>query len=202
MRGKKGRFELSSRSGNSSNQEHYQDKRNGKSRGKHKNSGNGAHLIGTLRYQGSGNAWFYPDVNDASNEATGMDLQKFSRVFISSSKTSTAMNGDQVMVKIDRIGPPEWAYRRRGRAQKAAGMKAPDDEAAGFVTKIVERGMARIIGTYFQHGKFGHVQPDDAQIPEVNIDPPKKSDTDTPTPKPGQKVAVELTVWDLSLIHI
>ena len=196
VRGKKGRFELSSRSGNKSNQEHYQDRRNGKSRGKNKNSGNGAHLIGTLRYQGSGNAWFYPDVNDASNEATGMDLQKFSRVFISSSKTSTAMNGDQVMVKIDRIGPPEWAYRRRGRAQKAAGMKAPDDEAAGFVTKIVERGMARIIGTYFQHGKFGHVQPDDAQIPEVNIDPPKKSDTDTPTPKPGQKVAVELTVWD------
>ena len=36
----------------------------------------GALLIGTLRFQGSGHAWFYPDANDATNEAAGMDLKK------------------------------------------------------------------------------------------------------------------------------
>jgi len=198
VRGKKGRFELKSRSGEQSGPPGKQPQRAPKSgkKGGGKKSKNGALLIGNLRFQSSGNAWFYPDTNDADNEATGMDLQKFSRIFVSSTKTSTAMNGDKVMVRVDRIGPPEWANRRRGRAQKAAGMKAPDDEAAGYVEKIVERGMARIIGTYFQHGKSIHVQPDDTQIPDVNIEPTKKGDKDSPQPKPGQKVAVALTKWD------
>ena len=195
VRGKKGRFELRSRSGDQ-NAPQRNDTRKSNQKGKRNKSSSGALLIGTLRYQSSGNAWFYPDANDATNEAAGMDLQKFSRVFVPSNKTSTAMNGDQVMVRIDRIGPPEWANRRRGRAQKAAGMKPPEDEAAGYVEKIVERGMARIIGTYFKHGKFTHVQPDDAQIPDVNIEPHQKDNKNSPAPKPGQKVAVELTVWD------
>lgn len=198
VRGKKGRFELKSRSGNTGEKPGHQPQRppKGKKGGQSKKRGSGAKLTGTLRFQSSGNAWFYPDTNDADNEATGMDLQKFSRIFVSSNKTSTAMNGDKVKVQIDRIGPPEWANRRRGRAQKAAGMKPPEDEAAGYVTKIVERGMARIIGTYFQHGKSAHVQPDDAQIPDINIEPGKKGDKDSPQPKGGQKVAVALTQWD------
>lgn len=198
VRGKRGRFELQSRSGNTGEKPGKQPQRAAKAKkgGQSKKRKSGALLIGTLRFQGSGNAWFYPDTNDATNEASGMDLQKFSRVFVSSTKTSTAMNGDQVMVRIDRIGPPEWANRRRGRSQKAAGMKPPEDEAAGYVEKIVERGMARIIGTYFKHGKFAHVQPDDAQIPDVSIEPNKKGIPDAEQPKGGQKVAVELTVWD------
>ena len=198
VRGKKGAFELRSRSGDQgkATQNSKRESRGRDHKGKRQKPGNGALLIGKLRYQSSGNAWFYPDVSDPSNEASGIDLQKFSRVFIPSNKSSTAMNGDQVMVRIDRIGPPEWANRRRGRAQKAAGMKAPDDEAAGYVEKIVERGMARIIGTYFKQGEFTHVQPDDTQIPDVTIEPLKKKNSDTPAPKSGQKVAVELTQWD------
>ena len=134
VRGKKGRFELRSRSGNQNTSQDKDSRRSSSSRqGGGKKSRIGPLLIGTLRFHSSGNAWFYPDANDATNEAAGMDLQKFSRIFVSSNKTSTAMNGDQVMVRIDRIGPPEWANRRRGRAQKAAGMKPPEDEAAGFV---------------------------------------------------------------------
>ena len=78
----------------------------------------------------------------------------------------------------------------------AAGMAKPDDEAAGYVEKIIQRGMARIVGTYFHSGKFAHVQPDDMKIPDVNIDratlPKDKKDA----PKSGQIVAVELTQWD------
>ncbi|MGB1875178.1 MAG: hypothetical protein ACPHNY_09340, partial [Akkermansiaceae bacterium] len=146
VRGKKGRFTPRARS---------------KGKGGKGKSAPGALLIGTLRFQTSGHAWFYPDANDATNEAAGMDLKKFSRIFVSSTKTSTAMNGDTVAVRVDRIGPPEWTKHRRGREHRAAGMAKPDDEAAGYVEKIIRRGMARIVGTYFRSGKFAHVQPDD-----------------------------------------
>ncbi|MBK1853403.1 ribonuclease R [Verrucomicrobiaceae bacterium 5K15] len=200
VRGKKGRFDLKSRAGQNGGASEHQPQRPPKGGGKkggRKHSSSGPQLVGTIRFQASGNAWFYPDSNDASNEAANIDLQQFSRIFISSNKTSTAMNGDKVRVRIDRIGPPEWANRRRGRAQKAAGMKAPDDEAAGYVDKIIERGMSKIIGTYFKRGQYAHVQPDDAQIPDVNIEPASKGSKDTsPEPKGGQKVAVALTQWD------
>ncbi|MDG0995266.1 MAG: ribonuclease R [Akkermansiaceae bacterium] len=178
VRGKKGRFSLRSKS----------------SKGPKK--GNQALLIGTLRFQSNGNAWFYPDANDATNEAAGMDLKKFSRIFVSSQKTGTAMNGDQVAVRIDRIGQPEWTKHRRGKNHRAAGMAKPDDEAAGYVEKIIERGMARIVGTYFRRGKFAHVQPDDLKIPDVNIERDSLPQDKKDGPKSGQVVAVELTRWD------
>ena len=177
--GKKGSYSLRSKSA----------KKGGKGR-----SASGALLIGVLRFQSSGHAWFYPDANDATNEAAGMDLKKFSRIFIQSTKTSTAMNGDRVAVRIDRIGPPNWTKNRKGRSQKAAGMPKPDDEAAGYVTKILKRGMARIVGTYFHNGKFSHVQPHDVKVPDINID--SQATLPDPKPKPGQIVSVELIRWD------
>ncbi|MGB2402770.1 MAG: ribonuclease R [Akkermansiaceae bacterium] len=181
VRGKKGRFTPRARS---------------KGKGGKGKSAPGALLIGTLRFQGSGHAWFYPDANDATNEAAGMDLKKFSRIFIHSSKTSTAMNGDTVAVRVDRIGQPEWTKHRRGKNQKAAGMAKPDDEAAGYVEKIIHRGMARIVGTYFRSGKFAHVQPDDIKIPDLNIERDSLPKDKKDGPKSGQIVAVELTRWD------
>lgn len=178
VRGKKGRFSLRSQSATNNSQ------------------GKGALLVGTLRFQSSGNAWFYPDASDATNEAAGIDLQKYARIFVSSRKTGTAMHGDRVTVRIDRIGPPDWTKHRRGKKQKAAGIDQPEDEAAGYVEKVLERGMARIIGTYFQRGKFVHVQPDDLKIPDINIDRTAKDEKLTDAPKSGQVVAVELTRWD------
>lgn len=173
VRGKKGRFTARAKSS------------------KRSKSGAGVLLTGTLRFQPSGHAWFYPDANDATNEAAGMDLKKYSRIFIHSAKTSTAMNGDHVSVRIDRIGPPDWSKHRKARENK---VKKPDDEAAGYVTKVLKRGMARIIGTYFSHGKFTHVQPNDVKVPDINID--RHAELPDPKPKPGQIVAVELTRWD------
>ena len=101
-----------------------------------------------------------------------------------------------MLVRIDRIGQPDWTKHRRGRNQRAAGMKKPDDEAAGYVQKIISRGHARIIGTYFRRGKSAHVQPDDARIPDINIErnslPRNKEDG----PKSGQIVAIQLIQWD------
>jgi len=198
VRGKKGRFTLRAKSETSANSGNSAKGKTGKGNGKDKGnskrtgkgkSGSGALLIGVLRFQASGHAWFYPDANDATNEAAGMDLKKYSRIFIQSSKTSTAMNGDHVMVRIDRIGPPEWTKHRKGSKRST-----PDDEAAGYVTKIISRGTARIIGTYFHHGKFSHVQPNDTKIPDVNID--RNAPAPDPRPKPGQIVAIALTRWD------
>jgi len=181
VRGKKGRYTIREKS---------------KGKGGKGKSAPGALLIGTIRFQGSGHAWFYPDANDATNEAAGMDLKKFSRIFINSTKTSTAMNGDQVAVRVDRIGQPDWMRHRKGRSQQAAGMSKPADEAAGYVDKIISRGMSRIIGIYFRHGKFAHVQPNDMKIPDVNIERASLPQDKADGPKPGQVVAVELTSWD------
>ena len=209
VRGEKGRFEPRSRSegkegkGNSDHKKRQSghkkrqsDHKKRQSDHKKRQSGSGALLIGTLRFQGSGNAWFYPDANDATNETAGMDLKKFSRIFISSQKTSTAMNGDHVAVRIDRIGQPDWTKHRKGRSQKAAGMAKPADEAAGFVEKIISRGMARIVGTYFRSGKFAHVQPNDVKIPDVNIERDSLPQDKKDGPKSGQIVSVELTSWE------
>ncbi|MGB0775939.1 MAG: ribonuclease R family protein, partial [Akkermansiaceae bacterium] len=187
VRGKKGRFSLRSQSGNN----HSGDRKNAsRARGK---TGNRALLIGTLRFQASGHAWFYPDASDAANQEAGMDLQKFSRVFVSSNKTSTAMNGDTVAVRIDRIGPPDFTKNRK---HKNSGQPKPQDEAAGYVEKIIQRGTARIIGTFFQHSKFAHVQPNDLKVPDINIERDSLPRDKKDGPKPGQVVAVELTRWD------
>ena len=192
-RGKKGRFTLSNQPDqDTSNRGATQKTKNKKFKASRGKAGSGALLIGVIRFQSNGNAWFYPDTNDATNEATNMDLKKYSRIFISSNKTSTAMNGDHVAVRVDRIGQPDWTKYRKGRER--AKLNKPENEAAGYVTRIIKRGMARIVGTYFQHGKFIHVQPEDARIPDINID--RNSPKLDPAPKPGQIVAVELTQWD------
>ena len=192
VRGKKGRFDVqgTSKGGlQSSPKAKKSQRRNNK-------SGVGAELTGVLRFQSSGHAWFYPDISNADNEASGIDLKVFSRIFIMSNKTSTALNGDHVLIRVDRIGQPEWTKNRRGKNQAAAGMSKPADEAAGYVAKIIQRGNARIIGTYFRNGKFAHVQPDDMQVPDINIDRKSLPTHKEAGPKSGQVVAVELLQWD------
>ena len=212
VRGKKGRFTLRSQrnAGVSTassvpvskksrvlrEQPGKRSRRGDDQRGGRDRSSTGAMLKGVIRFQSSGHAWFYPDTADDKNKAAGIDLEKFSRIFVNSTKTSTAMNGDTVVLCVDRIGQPDWTKNRRGKNERAAGMAKPADEAAGYVDRILERGMARIIGTYFRSGKSAHVQPDDMKIPDVNIERDSLPRNKDDGPKSGQVVAVELTKWD------
>lgn len=101
-------------------------------------------------------------------------------IVIRESATSTALNGDRVLVRRD---PP--AVRRK-----------PEDvtEITGAVVRILERKRTEFVGTLQRGRQFYYVVPDDPRIPH---------DIYVPTPRDvggkvnaGDKVVVEILAWD------
>ncbi len=155
-------------------------------------------LIGVIRFQPNGHAWFYPQLDNEENKKAGLDLDKYDRVFIHGRNTGVALDGDKVIVHLLSVGPKREEKHRRGRG-KPRNAKGGDwrqkkavkrDEAAGKVVKVVERGNSKIIGTYFKRGKFSYVQPDMRAYPAT-----MELEGDNLGAKSGQKVVVELISW-------
>ena len=107
-------------------------------------------------------------------------------IFVAAENTGTAMNGDRVVVRINRDVPP-----RRGKAGGARGGQRTE----GRVIRILERARDTIVGT-LQHSKnFYYVVPDDPRIVHnvyVQIPPRDKVPK---TPVRGDKVVVRLEDW-------
>jgi ribonuclease R len=107
-------------------------------------------------------------------------------IFVAAENTGTAMNGDRVVVRINRDIPP-----RRGKAGGARGGQRTE----GRVIRILERARDTIVGT-LQHSKnFYYVVPDDPRIVHnvyVQIPPLDKVPK---TPVRGDKVVVRLEDW-------
>ena len=140
-------------------------------------------LRGTIRFLPRGHAWFYPDLVDPDNQATGIDLKTHSRLHIPRRETGTALEGDRVLVSFHLPRQANW---RRGSAR-------PSDEepdARGKVEKVLERRSGRVVGIYKKKGKFGWVETEDPAM-DGQID--LSGDT---TAAPGQLVVVELEQWD------
>jgi ribonuclease R len=157
-------------------------------------------LVGTLRYQPNGNAWFYPTQSDEGNLATGMDIKKHDRIFVDSRDMNVAMDGDIVRLKVTRVGVPKWKqfadkgkkkYDKKGRPikQRPQPQEELKEEAAGKVTKVLERKNATVIGIYREEGRFCYVEPEMKGLPG-GIDL-----LETGNAKPGQLVAVEIVQW-------
>ena len=146
-------------------------------------------LSGVIRFQRRGNAWFYPDLRDASNVATGVDLERFRRFYVGARKTSVALDGDQVALRIERLGPPVWWKHAK---HKRAAMELPgaEDQATGRVERILKRRSGVVVGTLMDRQGFVYVQPDDESLPRsIELE-------DAAGGKSGQKVAVRLLDWD------
>lgn len=146
-------------------------------------------LVGTLKMRLSGGAWFFADQRDEGNLASGIDLDRFRRIHIPERRTSVALDGDRVQVRIDRLGPPERRRHAKGRHRKDD-RAATEDEAVGRVEKVIERRSGVVVGTYLKNGKFTYVTPDDENLPP-SIDLVEETSASS-----GQKVAVELLDWD------
>jgi len=142
-------------------------------------------LIGTLKTRMQGGGWFFPDQKDEANIASGIDLDRFRRIFIPARKLSVALDGDRVQVRIDRVGPPD----RKSQGGRKGPESAMEDEASGWVEKIIERRSGVVIGTYMVSGKFRYVAPDDDEMP-ASVELVAET-----TASAGQKVAVELVDW-------
>ena len=144
----------------------------------------GNSLTGNLKFHPKGHAFFFPNMGDPSNLASGLDLTAMSRVYIARRDAGTALDGDRVLVAI----APPTNPRRESRGRSVRGPE-PADEARGKVTKILTRRSGRLVGVLRQNRGCRWIECDDKAI-DGTID--LVGDT---TAQPGQLVVVDLDNW-------
>jgi ribonuclease R len=139
-------------------------------------------LIGNLKFHPKGHAFFFPDITEEQNIASGIDFTLHSRILIDRRNVGTSLDGDKVLVSI--IKQVARPFRTRSEFTPD-----PADEMRGKVEKVVTRRSGRLVGVYQKKGGFGWVDCDDKAI-EGRID--VVGDT---TAMPGQLVVVDLDDW-------
>jgi len=151
-------------------------------------------LVGTMKLHSKGSAFFFPDKRDEGNVKSGFDMETYSRVFIPARKTSVALDGDRVAVRVEKIDGAavgRGGSDRRGKGGGKSSRQDGDEEGAmGRVEKILERRSGVVVGTFMKQGKFSYVVPDDPNMP-----PTIELSAET-TANAGQKVSVELEHWE------
>ena len=148
----------------------------------------GNHLSGTLRFKARGAAWFYPDLQDPANVASDIDLERFKRIHVSAQKTSVALDGDRVVLSVDRLGPPIW-WKHARHKKRILDAPGAEDHASGRVERILERRSGVVVGTLIERRGFIYVKPEDRSLPStIELD-------DCAGGESGQKVAVRLLEW-------
>ena len=173
-------------------------------------SGTGGVMVGVLKFQNSGNAWFYPDLKNEDNIAAGLNVDQFDRVFVQSYDTGLALDGDRVSVNVklpksSQEEPPSTKYKGKnfkgkkgGKFQKGKGGKGRggrrsrfDDEAKGKVIDVIRRVSNVVLGTFRVRGKFRYVEPD-----FKGFQRPLELEGEEMGAKSGQKVVAELIRWE------
>jgi ribonuclease R len=107
------------------------------------------------------------------------DDPKLPTIVIPEYATSTAFNGDRVLVRRD-VGRPNRSLRA-------------SEEVTGKVIRILERTRAQLVGTLQRSKEFLFVIPDDPRIPHDIYVPPARDVGRHPNL--GDKVVVELREW-------
>lgn len=139
-------------------------------------------LTGVLKFHPKGHAFFFPDLTDEQNLASGIDFTVHSRIFIDRRNTGTSLDGDRVAVSIIKAVPRPFRTRSEFSPD-------PSDEMKGRVTEIIERRSGKLVGVYRKKGGFGWIECDDKAV-EGRVD--LVGDT---TAEPGQLVVVDLEEW-------
>lgn len=158
VRGKKDRYEVRSKAGNT--------------------------LRGNLKFTPTGHAWFFADVIDEENIASGLDLEKHGRLYVARQETGTALDGDRVLVSLLSPGPDA----RPGRNRRTGEAEEPETRAR--VERVLERRSGRVVGIFNAKGKNAWVRADDLAV-SGDIDLIGDS-----TARPGQLVVVQIEHWD------
>jgi len=143
----------------------------------------GGALAGTLKFHPRGHAFFFPDVTDPANLATGLDLVALDRVHIARRDTGAALDGDRVLATMQKPAP--------GRRARTRGELLPDnpEEPRGRVEKVLARRSGRLVGIFQSKKNFGWIECADKAV-DGQID--LVGDT---TAQPGQMVVVDLENW-------
>ncbi len=139
-------------------------------------------LTGTLKFHPKGHAFFFPEITDEHNIASGIDFTIHSRIFIDRRNVGTSLDGDQVAVSIIK----QVARPFRTRSEFTADTS---DEMRGKVDEVITRRSGKLVGIYRKKANFGWIDCDDKAI-EGRVD--VVGDT---TAMPGQLVVVDLEEW-------
>ena len=139
-------------------------------------------LTGVLKFHPKGHAFFFPEITDAQNIATGIDFTIHSRILVDRRNVSTSLDGDRVLVSL--IKPVARPFRTRSEL-----LPDPSDELRGKVEKVLARRSGRLVGIFRKKANFGWVDCDDKAI-EGKVDVIGET-----TAMPGQMVVVDLTDW-------
>lgn len=147
--------------------------------------GGAPQLRGGIKFNPKGLAWFFPDVLDEQNQATGFDLETHSRIHVARHATGTALDGDQVLCSISFPNPHPKLYRNA----KRDGFDPEKVEPRAKVERILKRRSNQLVGSYRCKGRHHWVEPDDFAVDErIEIE----GET---TARPGQMVVVQLGDW-------
>lgn len=139
-------------------------------------------LTGVLKFHPKGHAFFFPEITDEHNIATGIDFTLHSRILIDRRNVSTSLDGDRVLVSI--VKPVARPFRTRSEFTPE-----PTEEIKGRVEKVLARRSGRLVGIFQKKANFSWVECDDKAI-EGRIDVIGDS-----TAMPGQMVVVDLADW-------
>ena len=136
----------------------------------------GNHLAGTIKFHPKGHAFFFPDLTDEQNQATGFDLVNDDRLFVNSRDTGTALDGDRVLCST-------------GSQQSRGIHNRGEREITAKVIEVLVRRSNRLVGTFRQEKKFSWVDSEDKALNgRIEI-------TGDTSANPGQLVVVDLEDW-------
>jgi ribonuclease R len=139
-------------------------------------------LIGTLKFHPKGHAFFFPDLTDEDNLASGIDFTLHSRILIDRRNVATSLDGDRVAVSIVKAVARPFRPRSESRPDTA-------EEMRGKVEQVLERRSGKLVGVYQRTGDFGWIDCDDKAV-EGRVDVLGET-----TALPGQLVVVALEEW-------
>ena len=94
-------------------------------------SAKGDQLRGSIKFTPKGDAWFFPDQADAENKASGIDLEKNSRLYVPRRDTGNSLDGDRVLATLHQPRPDARDFRRSRDAEAKAAAEQRAKELGG-----------------------------------------------------------------------
>ncbi|MGB6221319.1 ribonuclease R [Haloferula sp.] len=107
-------------------------------------SSTGDQLRGTVKFTPKGDAWFFPDQADTENKASGIDLEKNSRLYVPRRDTGNSLDGDRVLASLHQPRPDSKDFRRNRDAEP---------ETRAKVENVIDRRSGKVVGAFHSAAK-------------------------------------------------
>ena len=130
-------------------------------------------LKGSFKLDAQQNLYFYPS---SDNPTLSVEEEKFlnRRVQVAGKDSLTAIHGDEVIAIITPSGRDQHRGNYRGKNNSVATLNTNNwledpRNLKAKVTKVLERTVNRILGTYIYHNNKHYIAPEAQYLPEMEI---------------------------------